>query len=79
MGVHETCALLTAPFALRNMIRLGMNAVVMRDLTDAMYDSKEWPVVSHFTGNSLMTEYIETYIAPSIVCQCLYRSEAIQI
>ena len=67
MGVHENMCVINRPFALRNMIRLGMNAVVMRDLTDAMYDSKEWPVVSHFTGNSLMTEYIETYIAPSIV------------
>jgi len=67
MGVHENMCVINRPFALRSMVRLGMNAVVMRDLTDAMYDSKEWPVVSHFTGNSLMTEYIETYIAPSIV------------
>jgi len=67
MGVHENMCIINRPFALRNMVRLGMNAVVMRDLTDAMYDSKEWPKVSHFTGNSLMTEYIETYIAPSIL------------
>jgi nicotinamidase-related amidase/type 1 glutamine amidotransferase len=67
MGVHENMCVINRPFALRSMVRLGMNAVVMRDLTDTMYDSKELPVVSHFTGNSLMTEYIEKYIAPSIV------------
>lgn len=67
MGVHENMCVIDRPFALRNMVRSGMNTVVMRDLTDTMYDSKEWPVVSHFTGNTLMTEYIETYIAPSIV------------
>lgn len=67
MGVHENMCVIDRPFALRNMVRSGMNTVVMRDLTDTMYDSKEWPVVSHFTGNSLMTEYIETYVAPSIV------------
>jgi nicotinamidase-related amidase len=67
MGVHENMCVINRPFALRSMVRLGMNAVVMRDLTDTMYDSKELPVVSHFTGNSLMTEYIEKYIAPSVV------------
>jgi hypothetical protein len=54
-------------FALRNMVRLGKNVVLMRDLTDAMYNPDLAPKVSHFTGNSLMFEYIETYIAPSMV------------
>lgn len=67
MGVHENMCIINRPFALRNMVSLGMNTVVMRDLTDTMYDSKESPRVPHFTGNSLMSEYIETYIAPSIV------------
>lgn len=67
MGVHENMCIINRPFALRNMVSLGMNTVVMRDLTDTMYDSKEEPHVSHFTGNSLMTEYIESYIAPSVV------------
>jgi nicotinamidase-related amidase len=67
MGVHENMCIINRPFALRNMVSLGMNTAVMRDLTDTMYDSKEPPVVSHFTGNSLMTEYIETYIASSVV------------
>lgn len=67
MGVHENMCIINRPFALRNMVRLGLNVTVMRDLTDTMYDSKEAPRVSHFTGNSLMTEYIETYIASSVV------------
>lgn len=67
MGVHENMCIINRPFALRNMVRLGMNTVVMRDLTDTMYDSKEWPKVSHFTGNSLMTRYIESYIAASVL------------
>jgi len=32
-----------------------------------MYDSKQWPHVSHFTGNSLIAEYIETYVSPSML------------
>jgi nicotinamidase-related amidase len=67
MGVHENMCVIGRSFGLRNMVRLGMNVVVMRDLTDTMYNSKQWPVVSHFTGTSLMTEYIETYVCSSMV------------
>jgi type 1 glutamine amidotransferase/nicotinamidase-related amidase len=67
MGVHTNMCVIGRPFGLRNMIRLGMNVVLMRDMTDTMYDSKEEPNVSHFTGNSLVNEYIETYVCPSIV------------
>jgi type 1 glutamine amidotransferase len=41
--------------------------VLIRDLTDTMYDSKQWPNVNHFTGNSLVNEYIETYVCPTAV------------
>ena len=67
MGVHTNMCVIGRTFGLRNMVRLGYNAVLMRDLTDTMYDSKQWPNVSHFTGNSLVAEYIETFVCPTIV------------
>lgn len=67
MGVHTNMCVIGRSFGLRNMVRLGMNVALMRDLTDTMYDSKQWPNVSHFTGNSLITEYIETYVCPTMV------------
>lgn len=67
MGVHTNMCVIGRSFGLRNMVRLGMNVVLMRDLTDTMYDSKQKPNVSHFTGTSLMNEYIETYVCPTIV------------
>ena len=67
MGVHTNMCVIGRSFGLRNMVRLGLNVVLMRDLTDTMYDSKQWPNVSHFTGNSLVNEYIETYVCPTIV------------
>jgi nicotinamidase-related amidase/type 1 glutamine amidotransferase len=67
MGVHTNMCVIGRSFGLRNMVRLGMNVVLMRDLTDTMYDSKQWPKVSHFTGNSLINEYIERYVCPTIV------------
>lgn len=67
MGVHTNMCVIGRSFGLRNMVRLGMNVVLMRDLTDTMYNSDRWPNVSHFTGNSLVNEYIETYVCPAIV------------
>ncbi len=67
MGVHTNMCVIGRSFGLRNMARLGYNVVLMRDLTDTMYDSKQWPHVSHFTGNSLIAEYIETYVSPSML------------
>ena len=67
MGVHTNMCVIGRSFGLRNMVRLGMNVVLMRDMTDTMYDSKQSPKVNHFTGNSLINEYIETYVCPSIV------------
>ncbi len=67
VGVHTNMCVIGRSFGLRNMRRLGMNVVLMRDMTDTMYDSASWPYVSHFTGNSLMHEYIEKYVCPTMV------------
>lgn len=67
LGVHTNMCVIGRSFGLRNMVRLGMNVVLMRDMTDTMYDSKQWPIVNHFTGNSLINEYIETYVCPTVL------------
>lgn len=67
MGVHTNMCVIGRSFGLRNMVRLGMNVVLMRDLTDVMYDHKQFPKVSHFTGTSLVAEYIEANVCPSMV------------
>lgn len=67
MGVHTNMCIINRSFGLRNMVRLGLNVVLMRDMTDAMYDSRSRPYVSHFAGVNLMIEYIEKYICPSIL------------
>jgi type 1 glutamine amidotransferase/nicotinamidase-related amidase len=67
MGASTNMNIIGSSYGLRNMVRLGMNVVLMRDLTDAIYDSKQFPGVNHFTGNSLIAEYIETYVCPTIV------------
>jgi type 1 glutamine amidotransferase/nicotinamidase-related amidase len=66
MGVHTNMCVLGRPFGLRNMARYGKNVVLMRDMTDTMYNSRMSPFVSHFTGTDLIVEHIEKYVCPTI-------------
>jgi type 1 glutamine amidotransferase/nicotinamidase-related amidase len=66
MGVHTNMCVLGRPFGLRNMSRFGKNVVLMRDLTDTMYNSRMRPVVSHFTGTDLVVEHVEKLVCPTI-------------
>jgi nicotinamidase-related amidase/type 1 glutamine amidotransferase len=64
-GVHTNMCVLGRPFSIRQMVKQGMNVVLLRDLTDTMYDPAKSPYVSHFTGTDLVVEHIEKYWCPS--------------
>ena len=66
MGVHTNMCVLGRPFGLRNLARSGKNVVLVRDLTDTMYNSRKWPYVSHFEGTNRIVEHIEKYVASTI-------------
>lgn len=66
MGVHANMCVLGRPFGLRNMARYGKNVVLMRDMTDTMYNSRMRPFVNHFTGTDLVVEHIEKYVCPTV-------------
>lgn len=65
-GVHTNMCVLGRPFGLRQMAQNGKNVVLVRDLTDTMYNPQRWPYVSHFTGNDLIISHIEKFICPTI-------------
>ena len=46
--------------------RHGKNVVLVRDLTDTMYNSRSWPYVSHFEGTNRIVEHVEKYVCPTI-------------
>jgi hypothetical protein len=53
------------------MKKNGFNAVLMRDMTDLVYNNApgketQWPNVKHIVGLHLVVAYIETYICPSV-------------
>ena len=66
MGVRVKMCVTGRPFGLRQMAKNGRHAVLMRDLTDSMYNPKSWPYVDHYHGTALFIEHVEKYIAPTI-------------
>ena len=73
MGVHTNMCVLGRPFGIRQQKYLGKNVVLCRDLTDALYDPRDKPYVSHARGLELVVEHIEKYWCPSILGDCLTR------
>ena len=67
MGVHTNMCVLGRPFSIRQMVQQGQNVVLMRDMTDTMYNPKMAPFVSHFTGTDLVVEHIEKYWCPTVL------------
>ena len=78
MGVHTNMCVLGRPFGLRQMASHGKNVVLVRDLTDTMYNSRKWPYVSHFEGTNRIVEHIEKYVAPTIFSTDLTGRPAFQ-
>ena len=66
VGVHTNMCVLGRPFGLRQMAKNGKAVVLMRDLTDTMYNPARWPQVSHFRGTDLTVEHIEKYVCPTV-------------
>ncbi len=66
-GVHLNMCVLGRPFGIRQMVKLGKNVALMRDLTDTMYNPKKKPQVSHFEGTRLVIEHVEKYWCSSFL------------
>ncbi len=73
MGIHTNMCVLGRPFGIRNLVDLGFNVVLARDLTDALYDPRDRPYVSHVQGTQLVIEHIEEYWCPTILGYDLMR------
>jgi nicotinamidase-related amidase len=65
-GVHLNMCVLGRPFAIRQLVHLDKNVVLVRDLTDTMYNHRMKPFVDHFAGTDLVIEHVEKYWCPSI-------------
>lgn len=76
LGVHTNMCVLGRPFGLRQLAKNGKNVVLMRDMTDTMYNPARWPFVSHFRGTDLIIEHIEKFVCPTITSDQLLGGKA---
>jgi nicotinamidase-related amidase len=70
-GVHLNMCVLGRPFAIRQMVHQGKHVVLVRDLTDTMYNPARPPYVTHFAGTRLMIAHVEKYWCPSVTSDAL--------
>lgn len=77
MGVHTNMCVLGRPFGLRQMAKNQKNVVLVRDLTDTMYNPQMRPFVSHFTGTDLIVEHIEKWVCPTVTSNQLLENVSV--
>ena len=77
-GVHTNMCVLGRPFGLRQLARNGKRVVLMRDMTDTMYNPKRWPYVSHFEGTRRVLAHIERFVCPTITSDQIIGGESFQ-
>lgn len=76
MGVHLNMCVLGRPFGIRQLVRQGKEVVLLRDLTDTMYNSGRHPYVPHFAGTDRMIEHVEKFWCPTATSADLIGGEA---
>jgi nicotinamidase-related amidase len=76
MGVHTNMCVLGRSFGIRQMTKWGIRCVLIRDLTDAMYNPNKSPYVSHEEGTELVIQHIEKHWCPSILSTDLLQPSA---
>lgn len=74
MGVHTNMCILNRSFGIKQMVKWDVRCILVRDLTDAMYNPRQPPYVSHEKGTELVVEYIEKHWCPSILSSDLLKA-----
>ncbi len=66
-GVHTNMCVLGRSFGIRQMHKLGLNTLLVRDLTDTMYNHRMSPFVPHARGTDLVVSHVEKYWCPTVL------------
>lgn len=65
-GVHLNMCVLGRPFGIRQLRAQGLDVMLLRDMTDTMYNPAKAPFVSHFEGTELMIQHVEKHWCPTV-------------
>ena len=72
-GVHTNICVLKRSFGIRQMVLLGKNVALARDLTDCLYDPAKRPFTTHDGGTALLVQHIEKFWCPSLASTDLVK------
>ena len=61
-GVHLNRCVCGRPFGIRQLRRLGIETVLLRDLTDALFDPRKPPQFPQPAGTARMVAHVERYL-----------------
>jgi nicotinamidase-related amidase len=75
LGVHANMCILHRSFGIKQMVRWGIRPILVRDLTDAMYNPAMPPYVNHEAGTDLVIGYIEKFWCPTMLSSDLVMTE----
>ena len=75
-GVHLNMCVLGRPFGIRQLRAQDLDVMLLRDLTDTMYNPAKAPFVSHFEGTNLMIQHVEKHWCPTTTSAAILGGEA---
>lgn len=71
VGVHTNMCVLGRSFGIRQMTKLGLKTILVRDLTDTMYNPRMAPFVPHEKGTALVVRHVERHWCPTTLSEAL--------
>ena len=73
-GFALNMCVLHRSFGIKAMTRWGVRCLLVRDLTDAMWNPSVPPYVDHETANALYVEYVERHWCPTLASADLIQA-----
>jgi nicotinamidase-related amidase len=79
-GVHSNKCIMDRSFGIRSMVAAGVTCVLLRDLTDAIYNPSRPPYVSRESAAEMVIEHIEQYwcstmLSDDLVAACAFAAD----
>lgn len=71
LGVHTNMCVLNRSFGIKQLRKWDIDCILVRDLTDSMYNPKKSPFVTHDEGTQLVIGYIEKNWCPTVTSEQL--------
>ena len=66
-GVHLNFCVLGRGFGVRQLLAMGMEVALVRDLTDSIFNScAQQPVVGHHAGTAMLVAHVEEHLCPTV-------------